>query len=183
MSDGESVERELKFHCPDLEGLRERLHELEAERIAATALEDNQIIDRDGELQTNGLLLRLRNDQQGASLTFKGKARFEDDVKVRTEYQTGLSDADQLTHILENLGYRRVRRYQKKREEWRLGGVVVALDRTPIGDFAEFEGDRAGDVARRCGFEPGEAERRTYLQLYDDYLEEHPEAPADMVFP
>ncbi len=75
-----------------------------------------------------------------------------------------------------------VRRYQKVREEWQLGGVTIALDHTPIGDFAEFEGERAEVVAKRCGFDPDKAERRSYLRLYEDYLKEHPDAPPEMVF-
>jgi adenylate cyclase class IV len=81
------------------------------------------------------------------------------------------------------LGYTVVRRYQKMREVWHLGGVVIALDHTPIGDFAEFEGEGAERVAHRCGFSPETAERRSYLRLYDEYLKEHPGAPVDMVFP
>ncbi len=59
----------------------------------------------------------------------------------------------------------------------------IALDHTPIGDFAEFEGDGAEKVAKRCKFDPETAERRNYLQIYQDYRAEHPEAPADMIFP
>ena len=68
------------------------------------------------------------------------------------------------------------------REEWLVGGVTIALDHTPIGDFAEFEGDRAEVVAKRCGFDPDKAERRSYLRLYEDYLKHHPDAPPEMTF-
>ena len=52
------------------------------------------------------------------------------------------------------------------------GGVTIALDHTPIGDFAEFEGDGAETVAKRCGFDPDKAERRSYLRLYEEYLKQ-----------
>ena len=61
--------------------------------------------------------------------------------------------------------------------------MLIALDHTPIGDFAEFEGDGAEKVAQRCKCDPDEAERRNYLQLYKDHRDKHPDAPADMVFP
>jgi hypothetical protein len=64
-----------------------------------------------------------------------------------------------------------------------VGGVTVALDRTPIGEFAEFEGEAAEALAKRFGFDPDKAERRSYLRLYNDYLKEHPDAPPDMTFP
>jgi adenylate cyclase class 2 len=102
---------------------------------------------------------------------------------VRPEHETEVGDADAARALLEGLGYAVVRRYQKVREEWRLGSVVIALDHTPIGDFAEFEGEAADRVARRCGFDPEDSERRSYLRLYEKYREKHPDSPPDMLFP
>ena len=170
--DEPSVERELKFACPSLEDLRERLREMEAERLSAATSEDNWIYDRDDELRSSQQLLRLRIDRQGARLTFKGPPRFENEVKVRVEHETQVDDADQIHSILENLGYKVFRRYQKKREEWHVGGVTVALD-----------GDGAGAVARRFGFDLDQSERLSYVELYESYREKNPDAPPDMVFP
>ena len=178
----ESEERELKFADVELSGLRERLAELESERVHAPAFEDNWVFDRDGQLVGKNQLLRLRIDGRGATLTFKGPPRFEENVKVRLEHETRLDDADGMRSILEALGYRVVRRYQKMREVWRLGGVTISLDHTPIGDFAEFEGMGGDKVAKRCGFDPGRAERRNYLRLWEDYTRDHPDAAEDMTF-
>ncbi len=178
----DGIERELKFACDDLEAVRERLAELGAERQAAAAFEDNLVFDRDGELERAGCVLRLRSDRHGARLTFKGPPRFEDGVKVRDEREIGVSDAQGARALLESLGYGVVQRYQKMREEWQLGGVVAALDHTPVGDYVEFEG-KAAQVAKRCGFAIGEAERRSYLRIYDDHRRDNPDAPPQMVFP
>ena len=176
-------EKELKFSCPSLEDLRERLREMEAERLAAAGSEDNWIYDRKSKLINAQELLRLRIDRKGARLTYKGAPRFEDDVKIRVEHETEVEDADQIHSILENLGFSVVHRYQKKREEWHVGGVTVALDHTPIGDFVEFEGDGAGSIARRFGFDLEQSERLSYVELYQSYREQNPDAPPDMVFP
>ena len=176
-------ERELKFSCSSLEDLRERLREMEAERLAAAGSEDNWIYDRKNKLKNAHQLLRLRIDRTGARLTYKGAPRFEEEVKIRVELETGVDDSDQIHSILENLGFEVVHRYQKKREEWYVGGVTVALDHTPIGDFVEFEGDGAGAVARRVGFDREQSERRSYVELYESYREQNPDAPPDMVFP
>jgi adenylate cyclase class 2 len=176
------LERELKFRQAEHERLRDRLTELEAERVGPGAFEDNWILDRGDELLASGRILRLRTDGARARLTFKGPARLEGNLKVREEREVGIENADEARALLENLGFQTVRRYQKVREEWQLGGVTIALDHTPIGDFAEFEGDGAETVAKRCGFDPQKAERRSYLRLYEEHLKKHPDAPPEMVF-
>lgn len=183
MTDDTGVERELKFHCADMSSLREKLVEAEAERVSASSREDNLVFDRAGEILASGCILRLRHDAKGARLTFKGPPSFEAGTKVREERETRVDDFAATQRILEHLGYSVARRYQKDREEWLVGGVTVCLDRTPIGDFAEFEGEGADRLADRFGFPVAEAEPRNYLQLYADYREENPEAPEDMVFP
>jgi predicted adenylyl cyclase CyaB len=178
----DTVERELKFPCDNLEGMRERLQAFEAERLAAGGAEENLVYDRGGRLLEKREILRLRRDRSGWSLTFKGSPTYEDGVKIRSERETKVEDGDEVHAILLGLGYDVWRRYEKKREEWRLGGVKVALDHTPIGDFVEFEGSGAAAVARRCEFDVEQAEMRTYLELYEAYRREHPDAPPDMVF-
>jgi predicted adenylyl cyclase CyaB len=182
MGRGEGYERELKFADVDLNQLKVRLVELDAERQGAPTLEDNFIFDKNGELDSAGSLLRLRLDGRGARMTFKGPATFDGMAKVRREIETGVDDVEKMRALIEALGYSLVRRYQKKREEWFLGAIVIALDHTPIGDFVEFEGEGCETVAKRCGLDPKKAERRNYLRLYEDYLQENPESPPDMVF-
>ena len=182
MSHSDDVERELKFGPVDHEELRESLRSLEAESQGPPALEDNWIFDSNGELTGRGSLLRLRTDRSGSRIAFKGPATFERRVKIRTEFETGVDDVDQIRSILEALGYSLIRRYQKYREEWLLGSVVISLDHTPIGDYVEFEGSGCEKVAERSGLDPSQAERRNYLRLYEDYLKSHPEAPENMIF-
>lgn len=176
------VERELKFAAVDHNELRSRLEALEAENQGASALEENWIYDRASHLADAGSLLRLRYDRRGVRFTFKGPARFEGSVKIRVEHETEVGDGETLRRILESLGYKQVRRYQKYREEWLLGSVMISLDHTPIGDFVEVEGDECETVARRLLLGPDQAEHRNYLRLYEDYLKVHPDAPPDMVF-
>lgn len=177
------TERELKFAGVELDFLRSRLLELEAERVGPPADEDNWILDRDGELRSTGAVLRIRKDGQGCLVTFKGPASFEGATKVRRELEMRLADAEDALVLFEALGYHVEKRYQKIREEWRLGAETICLDHTPIGDFVEFEGSKAEAVAKRCGFDPATAVRKSYLMLYEDHLLAHPDAPKEMVFP
>jgi adenylate cyclase class 2 len=176
-------EREVKFRVEDLAELRARLLDLAAERTSKSQTEDNWIFDRGDELRDLGCVLRLRLDGHGTLVTFKGPARFEGPVKVRSEHETRVDDPEAMRTILEQLGYRAVTRYQKKREEWRVGGILVALDNTPMGDFVEFEGDGASKLSERCGFAAEDAELRTYVELYSDHRRRNPDAPEEMLLP
>ena len=176
-------ERELKFAQVDLDQLRSRLIELEAERLGPPSDEDNWLLDRNGELRANEAVLRIRKDGQGCLVTFKGPATFDGAAKVRKELEILLACAEDGLVLFQALGYEVTRRYQKIREEWRLGAEIICLDHTPIGDFVEFEGAKAEAVAKRCGFDPATAVRKSYLMLYEDHLVVHPDAPKDMIFP
>ncbi len=182
MTNKSGVEKEIKFPRVELDPLRERLLELEAERVGPGAFEDNWVFDRGGELRGAGRILRLRYDGSKAYVTLKGPQQMEGNMKVREEREVIVSDVQEARALLEGLGFEVVTRYQKVREEWQLGGVTIALDHTPIGDFAEFEGEGAERVAKRCGLDPKNAEKRSYLRLYEDYLKDHPDAPSEMLF-
>lgn len=178
-----SEERELKFAVGEPLGkIRGRLRELGGEEVAASSFERNWVFDRRDELFSSSRLLRLRVDEGGARLTYKGPPRFEQGLKVREEIETRVGDAESLRDLLGRLGYHVVRRYEKVRETWRLDETLVALDRTPLGDFVEFESGDAAAVAERCGFDRRMAERRSYLRLWEDHRRDDPQAPRDMVF-
>ena len=182
-TDKPPIERELKFAQVDLDALRSRLLEVEAERLGPAIFEENWLVDRNGELGDRMSILRVRAEEgRGAVVTFKGPASFDGSTKVRTELELRVENAEKALALLTALGYSVERRYQKLREEWRLGTETICLDHTPIGDFVEFEGDRAEAVAKRCGFDQAKALRKSYLMLYAEYLASHPEAPFDMVF-
>lgn len=175
-------EREIKFRVDDRPALVARLMELQAEHVTSSRFEDNWVFDRDNELRDNQCLLRLRIEKRGSILTYKGPPTFEGPVKVRSEYESGVEDPEAVQELLEHLGYQVATRYQKRRDEWRVGGITVVLDNTPIGDFVEFEGDGAEKLSARCGFAAEDAEIKTYLELYADYRRKHPEEPEEMVF-
>jgi adenylate cyclase class 2 len=70
--------------------------------------------------------------------------------------------------ILELLDFRVRETYTKLREEYRLDGCAVCLDRIPnTGWFIEIEGPRRkiSDTARRLGLRPADREHRSYRKL------------------
>ena len=117
-------------------------------------------------------------------LTYKGPARFQAGAKIREEREAGVSDPEEVSAILERLGFERRFRYEKRREEWRWEGCVIALDATPIGTFVEIEGDPAAirHVVARLELDPSEAIPYSYAELYVRRRKEQPSLPLDMVW-
>ncbi len=176
----------MKIPVAALSSVRRLLAERGARLVAAAALEDNWVLDDErGALAAAGRLLRVRRAGGGCWLTLKEPGAFAEGVKTRVEIETAVASSDAALAILAGLGFRPVRRYQKRRETWALDEVAVALDETPMGSFVEVEGpaERLPAVASALGLDPHAAVHATYLDLWNAHRERHPAAPADMVFP
>jgi adenylate cyclase class 2 len=177
-------EIEVKLPVSDLAALRERLRARQAREITSSHHESNDIYDEgDGILRKSGRLLRLRRTDHGATLTYKGPARFEEGARTREERETAVSDPNEMERILGALGFERRFRYEKRREEWFLEECVIALDETPIGTFAEVEGDPAAirRVLQHLELDPSETLPYSYAELYARRRREDPSLPADML--
>jgi adenylate cyclase class 2 len=140
--------------------------------------------DASRSLAASGRTVRLRTAAGRSIVTYKGKARFQNGVKIREEREVEVSDGGEAHGILEGLGLTRRFRYEKRREEWSLEGCAVALDQTPIGDFVEVEGDPAAirKVFVRLGLDFGEAIPYSYAELYQRRRKEESSLPPDMVW-
>src|SRR3954466_11906499 len=161
------MEIEVKFALRDRNELTQRLHEIGATRLYPETFEDNIVLDRRGELRTRGSLLRVRKFGRYAIATYKGPGLCDGGVKSREEVQTGVESFELAIQLFDSLGFKPVFRYQKFREVWRIRDVEVVLDRTPIGDYFEIEGqiDMIRALAADLGMEMEQALRQTYADL------------------
>ena len=177
-------EIEIKLPVADLGAVREKLRARDARPITDLHFESNDLYDQaDGGLAKSGRVLRLRRTEDGATLTFKGPARFENGAKTREERETAVSDPNEMERILGALGFERRFRYEKRREEWSLDECVIALDETPIGTFAEVEGDPAAirRALHHLILDPADSVPYSYAELYARRRREDPTLPADML--
>lgn len=177
-------EIEIKLPVQDLAAVREKLRARGARQLTEPHSESNDLYDQaDGSVAKSGRVLRLRRTEHGATLTYKGPARFEDGTKTREERETAVSDPNEMESILAALGFHRRFRYEKRREEWSLDDCVIALDETPIGTFAEVEGDPAAirRVLQHLVLDPAESLPYSYTELYARRRREDPTLPADML--
>ncbi|CAM2057272.1 adenylate cyclase, class 2 [Desulfovibrionales bacterium] len=168
-----ALETEVKFYPVDLDRVRACCQEAGGEGLGRY-LERNEVFDTvDRALRDRDILLRLRQERgQGAKLTlklashdFQGEKAVQ--AKICEEYEVGVAEVGSMASILTGLGYKMVFRYEKIRETWRLGRVLVCLDRLPFGDYLELEGPLADlkSVAGLLGFVWQAAITATYHAL------------------
>jgi adenylate cyclase class 2 len=164
------------------------------------------------DLRQRGQLLRIRSETpQAAKGTKAKKQRFlvtfkrpidgdpvwderegsERRHKVREEIEVEVGDAESQARVFEGLGMRGWFRYEKFRTTFRLPTsqrwatqLLIELDETPIGVFAELEGpaeaiDRAAKV---LGYKQSDYIVMNYLSLYRTECQRRGEKPGDMVF-
>jgi adenylate cyclase class 2 len=144
------IEAKLKVesHAP----VRRRLTELRGEHVGRS-LEVDTFFDRpDGSLfaKDQGLRVRLSQPVEGqqtsSTMTYKGATQ-PGAFKARSELEMTVADAEVACRILESLGFKRVLRFEKWRERWKLAGCMVELDELPmLGCYVEIEGPSEGSV-------------------------------------
>jgi len=181
-------ETETKFRVADRAALEERLTALGA-KCMGTESEVNLLFDDvTGSLRARGCALRVRTTENGALLTFKGKAEVASGIKSRIELESAVENPAAVAGILEALGYRPWFRYDKRRTTWRFGTPsqpVVVVDETPLGLFAEIEGEDGAvrALAKELGIPESAFISESYVGLYVQARKENPALPKDMVFP
>jgi adenylate cyclase class 2 len=181
------IEREIKLPFESAAEARRAIVALGAVPYRARRLQDDALLDTDEwSLQQRGCALRLRRDGTDAYVTFKGPV-IPGVMKEREEIETtvGSTDAtDVLLRIFNELGYTPRFRYQKYREEFRLGTMIVALDETPVGTFIELEGQELDitAAAELLGKTPADYVLTSYRSLFLAYRQAHGVTAPDMLF-
>ncbi len=162
-------EVEIKFLVPDLKALEEKLRgELGFHEDTRSTHEVNTVYDLPGQkLRRKGELLRLRDYGGKWKLTHKAKVKLGRH-KSRGELETTVSDGEKMDAILRVLGFAPAFVYEKFRAEWSDGEGHVVLDRTPIGDVAEIEGQARwiDRIARQLGVTSADYITKSYAELF-----------------
>ncbi|EPR44109.1 adenylate cyclase [Desulfovibrio sp. X2] len=171
-------EIEVKFKNADLASVRRRLAAAGGVRLGRR-FERNEVFDDAARsLRGRGVLLRLRDDGR-ALLTIKAPvpageggllsaAGTGGGLKIRQEYESGVTDLAAVRAGLLALGYEEALAYEKVREEWSFMDCHVCLDRLSFGDFLEVEGEE--EAIRACAaaleLDPAQASAENYHTLH-----------------
>lgn len=187
-----AVETEVKIQLSNLDEFKTGLLLLNPRTLSLRHFEDNFVLDYpEGSLRSRACLLRVRKTKDRESVTFKGPPQRSAIFKSREELESAVESADVMLRIFEQIGMRVWFRYQKYREEYSVpvncgpaGDLKVALDATPIGNYAELEGSEEGirEVAARLGFDESQFLRDSYYALFARHCRLRGEAPEQMVF-
>ena len=181
-------EIEAKFRVHDRPALEERLRALGGSPGLLEEEVNLLLDDASRSLMAGGRALRVRTANGRGLLTFKGPASYAGGLKARLELESGVADPEAVLALLDALGFRPQFRYEKRRTPWRFGDParpLVVVDETPLGLFAEIEGEEA--AVRALAAELGVPERAflrsSYWGLWTAAREADPDLPEDMVFP
>jgi adenylate cyclase class 2 len=181
---GQALEREVKLRFDSVESARAAILATEATPLRCRRLQDDYLLDDEHEtLRHRRCVLRVRIESGKSLLTFKGPVQ-PSMMKLREEIETVVGDGETLLRCFEHLGYRVWFRYQKYREEYALGDVVLAIDETPMGVFVEIEGGEHGIVEMTVvlGRTAQDYVLDSYRALFMEHQRAHGLPTTDMVF-
>ena len=198
-------EVEIKLRVSDLHALICKVQDLGAGPLGRV-LERNTLYDTpSADLRSRGWLLRLRVEVPSASawskagyprtiltskgpwptpITRSGRKLPKPLYKEKIERERVLEASPRWESMLRSLGFRPGFRYEKYRTGFRLPGLHLDLDETPIGVFLELEGpfrliDRAANL---LGYSSQDYLRETYWDLYSADCRRRRVSPRSMVF-
>ena len=132
-------------------------------------------------------ILRIRNYAGKWTVTHKRLPDVgpgEDAHKHRVETETEVADGDVLAQVFKSLGLVEAFRYEKWRSEWSDGEGHCVIDETPIGNYAELEGepDWIDRSAARLGVERSAYLTLSYGRLFEQWRAEHNCPANDLTF-
>lgn len=177
------IEVEAKFpFVGDFTEITERLQQIGARRGDVEQQSDEYLAHPSREFAETGEAFRIRTVGSRNALTYKGplldrSTKSRDEIEL--DFAAGNDERNRMRQLLLALGFRPVRRVEKRREVWNLTwdglAVEVALDEVAgLGRFVELEAtageqnwqparDRLLQLAAELKLE--ESERRSYLEL------------------
>lgn len=168
------LEVEAKFAVRDLEEIRARLNRQGVQMARRQHERDIYYNAPHRDFAKTDEALRVRYDDTGVTVTYKGPKVRVGSAKAREEFNLAVASGETLEAILSRTGFRRAAMVSKVREFYEMGDVTVTLDDVDgLGTFIEVEvltedggekaAERVGAVAR--------ALRVDGPPIYTSYLE------------
>jgi adenylate cyclase class 2 len=177
-------EVEIKFLVRDAEALVRCLRSAGFHEETPSTFEANTLYDSAaGDLRRAGEILRLREYGGRWRITHKSRGAAVKH-KSRIEHETAVASGGEMHAILTALGYTPAFRYEKYRAEWSDGTGEVVIDRTPIGNLAEIEGDPGwiDRIAKVMGLSESDYITASYAELFFRWKQQTGSNARNMTF-
>ena len=126
----------------------------------------------------------MYHDKRGLAFTASNQDAVDAFDASVDEFLASGRDAARLLKLLARLGFEIQFRYEKYREEFDCGALVVAIDETPIGTFGELEGEEHDviETAKRLGRSPADFILASYRELFLTFQAESGSTASHMQF-
>jgi adenylate cyclase, class 2 len=183
-----SIETEIKFRVKDAAELAGRLREAGFREETPRTFESNVLFDTpDRAMRSRTEILRIRSYGGRWVITHKRlpDGRPGEDVhKHRIETETRVGDGNVLAQVFKSIGLVEAFRYEKWRSEWSDNVGHCVIDETPIGVFAELEGDAdwIDRSAAKLGVDRSAYITLSYGRLFEQWCAEHNSEAKDLTF-
>jgi adenylate cyclase class 2 len=183
-----AIETEIKFAVADVAELSQRLAAASFHLQTPRSFESNVLYDwPDRRMRAHTEILRIRNYAGRCTMTHKRLPDVgpgEDRHKHRVETETEVADGAALAVVFRSLGLTEAFRYEKWRTEWSDGQGHCVVDETPIGIYAELEGEPMwiDQAAALIGLEQADYITLSYGRLFEQWRTAHGSTASDLTF-
>jgi adenylate cyclase class 2 len=180
------IEVEVKAHVNSFSDVESKLKQIGAKKDKTEHQIDtyfNNPSFRDFEKTDEALRIRntiINKEKSMIFVTYKG-AKLDEVSKTREELEVSIENAEIMSSILKNLGFRPAADVEKKRTTYLFKEYIITLDNVlKVGKFVEIEKDvEEGEdfkdaldeifkIYKKLGIDSG-FERRSYLELMGIY--------------
>ena len=163
-------EIEAKFILDDATAFREKLVTLGAQQESEEFLMRRNIYEMPG---VEGEWMRLRQEHDGATLTFKSQKEKSIDGMLETE--VSVSNYEMTEKILSHTGLRLVTQQENYREIWIYKETEIVIDKWPwLAPYIEIEGGSIAavrSVSEELGFSMNDAIYGTVFDVYTKFFD------------
>lgn len=162
-------EIEVKVPVKDFRRIKSILKKINAEKIKKFTKEKNILFDHEVlKLKEKDWVFRIRKFGKENILTLKTKKKGKKGFKVREEINLKFENFNKMLKLLKKIGFYESFYYEKFREEYRYKGLLISLDKTPVGNYVEIEGiyNEILDFLKILGLKLEQTLALSYLQIF-----------------
>ena len=166
------MEVEVKAPCPDPDGFRRKVMEMEGVFQGRYHQDDVYYAHPSRDFALSDEALRIRSQKGVVQMHYKGP-KVDRITKTREELGLFIQDQEIMGRILDRLGFHPVMTVSKEREMYLLRGIEICIDKVDgLSTYVELEsnGDDVDEERRKILALMSElglqgSERRSYLEL------------------